>query len=124
MRKSRRIGGLLGDDETFGRTNEDRVEVALSTLQEEGQIVDYIRSEPHGELDKRGIDFLVYPESDWLIPLQVKSSVASAEDHRAKYGPNIPCIIVFDNDTETELKESVLKELGLSIKGILLRPRD
>jgi hypothetical protein len=118
MRKSRRIANLLSDNTAFGRNNEDRVEIALSTLQEEGQIVDYIRSEPHGELDRRGIDFLIYPESNWIIPLQVKSSFTGVKDHRSKHGPNIPCIVVEDCDEE-ELKEDVLRVLGLSVRGII-----
>ena len=113
VRKSRQIASLLNDGEKFGRSNEDRVEVALGLLQEEEEIVDYIRSRPSGELDSRGIDFLIYPEADWMIPLQVKSSVAGAEDHRSKFGPNIPCIVVFDSQTEDELRKEILKSLGL-----------
>ena len=113
MRKSRQIGDLIPPHTVrVGKPNEDRVEKVLERLKAEGEIHHHYRQDPGGELDRQGIDFLVYPEADWIIPLQVKSSFAGMDDHFIKHGHRIPCIIVVDDYDDDTLREKVLNGTG------------
>ncbi len=115
--KSRRIDDLDIDERILkGRRNEDRTEQALNHLKDRGDIDDFFRNQPFDDFDKRGMDFVIWPEcgGNWMVALQVKSSTKGMEDHIAIYGNKIPCLIVGKYDTETELCEKVLRALGLS----------
>lgn len=111
--KNRRITKLVQADFDRGMTSESFVEEALQKLAFEDLIDHYYRAEPDGELDRQGIDFLVYPEPDWIIPLQVKSSFGGMQHHFIEYGRRIPCVIVDIYDIE-ELSKKILIVLGLS----------
>lgn len=115
-RRTRRIQTLIKADLEKGERSENRVEEALQNLAACGEIHHYHRADPEGELDTQGIDFLVFPEPDWIIPLQVKSSVRGREEHLTEYGSQIPCIAVDLYSTPSELSEAILQELGLSVK--------
>ncbi len=115
--KSRRIDDLEIDKRIFkGRGNEDRVEQALNCLRTQGDIEDFFRSQPFDDFDKRGMDFVIWPErgGNRMVALQVKSSITGMEEHVATYGDKIPCLIVGEFDTQTELCEKILEALGFS----------
>lgn len=116
IRRSRRIQDLTGADFERGKESERKVEEALRDLAVSGDIDHHYRAEPKGELDRQGIDFLVYPEPDWMIPLQVKSSAWGKEEHINIYGSRIPCVVVDHFSVPSELSEVILQELGLSVK--------
>ena len=120
---SRRVVDLDIDTEALvrGRANEDRIQRILEAMMATGEISYYYRAEVDGELDRRGIDFQVYPEIDWSLDLQVKSSIAGKDSHIATYGESIACVIVHDAMDDRQLLEEVRRILGLSIEAITLR---
>lgn len=113
--------GFDADRIVRGMNSEERVRKALEALQDSGEIFKYYKTEKEGELDKVGIDFQVYPEHDWLINLQVKSSVIGKEAHVEEYGESIPCVVVHDSLDDRQLVEEVRRILSLSIEAITKR---
>lgn len=99
-----------------GDTSERLAEEALQILTQRGKIHHYYRGRWRGELDRQGIDFLVYPEADWAIPLQIKSSFYGRRKHYVIYGDRIPCVVVGLYAQPLELSEVIFRELGLSVK--------
>lgn len=123
--KSRRIDDLsIFDPNKRGQKSEDRVEGILHELAAQGKIHHYYRCERGGENDREGIDFLVYPEENWIIPLQVKSSFKRREEHIIRHGNRIPCIVVINDYDDVTLKQRLVKVLGLSVlnlTGVLIK---
>lgn len=105
-------------DTKRGDLSEQLVDEALQILMNVGEIHHYIPAERGGELDRQGIDCLVFPESDWAIPLQIKSSFRGRKEHYNRYGNRIPCIVVCLSVTPFELSGLILRELGLSVKPL------
>lgn len=120
-RSSRQIVDLSFDAQALmrGRASEDRIEKVLEQMVETGEIAFFYRAEVDGELDRRGIDFQVYPDPNWSIDLQVKSSVGGKMAHIAEYGPSIACVVVHDAMDDRQLLNEMRRELGLSIEGII-----
>lgn len=114
-RKSRQIEDL---NLTRGYDSEDRVERILQDLVKGDHIHHYYRSQREGELDIMGIDFLIYPDKDWCIPLQVKSSFLHRNEHINNHS-DIPCVVVQSKKSDTVLAEIILHELGLSLAGLV-----
>ena len=104
-----------------GRDNEGRVASALEQMRLSGEISYYYRTKAGGELDVRGVDFQVYPDCDWSIDLQVKSSSLGKGKHIKEYGHSIACIIVHDAMDSRQLLEELRRILGLSVQGIIDR---
>lgn len=109
------------DAAQLGQKNEKRIKTALERLKKEGEIHDFYKTQRSGELDRRGIDFQIYPEADWLINLQVKSSELRRKEHVKDYGKTIPCVVVNDSMDDRQLAEEVKRILGLSIQAIINR---
>lgn len=123
---SRRITDLGFDQEDVeserkGRESEGRVQQVLEKMQETGEIHHFRKSKDWGELDVIGIDFQIYPEHDWSIDLQVKSSEVGKESHVEKYGHSIACIVVHEAMSDNQLLEEMRRILGLSIEAITKR---
>lgn len=115
IRRSQRIDFLLDEETEKGHRNEDLAEEALRILVETGHVCHFLRAEKESEMDRHGIDFLVWPEPDWTIPLQIKSSRLGREKHLLRYGEWVPCcVVVRAYDTPIELAQKILEELGLS----------
>ncbi len=70
-----------------GDFSEYITECALKELVLEGQISSFEKK------DQRGIDFFIHITPSDILPLQVKSSFQSAEQHSKKY-PHIPVIAI------------------------------
>lgn len=113
---SRKIQTLTRAEIEKGEESENRVEEALQDLVVSGEIHHYYRVEPCGELDRQGIDFLVYLQPSTIAPLQVKSSAWGKEDHVNEYRDTIPCVVVDPYIIPSELSETVLQVLSLSVK--------
>ena len=118
-------GGTRGDYEERARKreagdkSEARVAEALQLLKAHGEIYHYHRSWYRGELDLQKIDFLVWPESscDYMIGLQVKSSIAGLEKHRKV--SRIPCVVIRHYHVPLRLlAEEIMKVLGLSTESL------
>lgn len=99
-----------------GNRNEDRAEEALQFLVQKGEIFNYYRCPRNGENDLLGWDFIVFPEPDWMIGLQVKSSVIGKEAHINRYGLRTACVIVTNHVSIDILAQEILEALGLSTK--------
>lgn len=120
-RHSRRIYLFAEPEEEVvkGFRNEDLAEEALKILRAAGHIYHFIRSRRWGELDANGIDFLVWPEYNWTVPLQIKSSETGRREHLSEYGETVPsCVVVEPFDTVSDLAGKILKELGLEVKPL------
>lgn len=120
LRRSRRIISLV-DNETVhkirkGQGSEDLAEEALQILVDRGEILGYFRTDWGDKYDILGIDFFVWPEPGWLIPLQVKSSHLGKEEHLENNSFVTCCIVVEPFLSPGELAEKTLEELGLSVK--------
>jgi len=117
-----RVGDSLSlaerDIRDKGEDSEVRVEEALRSLIQRGEIFNYYRPPRDGEYYKNGWDFLVFPDDDWIIPLQVKSSDYGKQEHTNKYGLRIPCVVVKGYYSPREMEEIVLVALGISNKGL------
>jgi hypothetical protein len=119
MRRSRRIDDLSLSSYKKGMDSEARVEACLQALAIDGVIFSYYRSEPGGELDRQGVDFLVFPQSrGWSISLQVKTSETGRLKH-FEDGSHIPCIAVMQFQDDVQLREGILIELSLSTNELL-----
>ena len=120
---SRQIVDLAFDAEAVkkGRESEERIKRALEEMLILGEISYYYRTKIGGELDVRGIDYQVYPDNDWSIDLQVKSSEIGKGRHVEEYGHSIACIIVHEAMDDRQLLEELRRVLGLSISAILER---
>jgi len=101
-----------------GKTSEERVARALESIKLAGEIHHYYRTWPFGELDLQAIDFQVYPESDWLINLQVKSSARYKRRHIQAHGMTIPCVVVNEDMDDRQLVSEVMRVLGIAIEII------
>lgn len=115
-RWTRKIQTLTRADIEKGERNENLVEEALQDLVVSGEIHHYYRAEPLGELDRQGIDFLVYLQPSTIAPLQVKSSACGREGHINEYRDTIPCVVVDPYISPSELSETILQVLSLSVK--------
>jgi hypothetical protein len=111
-RRSHRIMSLVDSDTERGATSEDIVEEALKLLCSAREIFHYYRASPNGELDVMGIDFLVYPEANRIIPLQVKSSIIGARRHEEKHD-QMPCIVVDHTLNISELSQVILRAIDI-----------
>lgn len=71
---------------------------------------DYIHAEQNGELDIKGIDFLLFYK-DFIIPLQLKSfySEEKVKKHFKRYG--IPMIFITEKAKEKNIKAAALELL-------------
>jgi len=115
--RNRRIATLVDSDRVRGDTSEAVVEKVLRMMAGFDDIHHYHKARSGQELDMQGIDFLVFPESSWCIPLQVKSSERGKEKHQVELNSKIPCIVVNRPDT-TYIYEKLLEVLGLSTEGL------
>lgn len=115
-RRNRKIQTLIRAEIEKGQRSENQVEEALQALVISGEIHHYYRAEPRGELDRQGIDFLVFLQPSTIAPLQVKSSALGKESHVNEYRDTIPCVVVDPFSTSSKLSETILQELGLSVK--------
>ena len=123
MGLGRKTTFLEREAERKGRENEERVRKALVALRDLGEISRYRKAKIGGQLDMEGIDFQVYPEPDWSVDLQVKSSTVGKEKHLRSYGNTIACVIVDEALDDRQLLEEVRRVLGLSIAFITERSR-
>lgn len=117
-KRGRRIQALIRADFERGLESERRVEEALQLLVVSGTIHNYYHSEQEGELDRQGIDFLVFYEPDRNIPLQVKSSAQGKEYHVEQYGFRIKCVVAEPSLSPLELAKEILRELDLPVKEL------
>jgi len=72
---------------------EDFVEEAILFLKSRGQVQWYHRCRRWGEVDLLGMDFLITFTVPAIVPLQVKNSETRKEEHIARYGDRIPCVV-------------------------------
>ncbi|GEM_PF-6939616 len=112
--------------EKIGRRSEARVAEGLDFLISCGGIHDYYKSWRKGELDLRGVDFLIVPEPsyDHMIPLQVKSSLTGVREHRKI--SRIPCILAKHNIPLVLFAEELMQVMGLSTEFLkeIIRARE
>jgi hypothetical protein len=90
-----------------GNHSEDKVELVLQELKEEGKIVDYYRN---NKLDQRGIDWMIVTHQG-KIPMQVKSSYKGVAKHlelNAEHNTDIPVIKVRSGEGVESLKKKIL----------------
>lgn len=114
LKRIRRYAYFLGI--ARGNRSEKRVEEALKLLAQNGEIFNYHKSVRDGENDRLGWDFLVAPQNNWLIPLQVKSSDTGLDEHVNEYGMRTPCVVVKEFMSLNVLAEKILIALSLSTK--------
>ncbi len=118
-RRSQRIDFPLDEEVEKGYRSEELEEEALKILREAGHIIHYLRAEKESELDRSGIDFLVWLETGLIAPLQVKSSARGRQEHLFEFGYLVPCCVVVEpSDTPVDLADKTLKELGLDIRPL------
>ncbi|MEK7659356.1 MAG: hypothetical protein AAB338_01735 [Patescibacteria group bacterium] len=115
-KRIRKIQALIRADLEKGERSENRVEEVLQTLITSQKIHHYYRAEHGGELDRQGIDFLVFTQPDQIIPLQVKSSAWGRECHLVEHGGRIPCVAVDPYQEISDLSEAIIQELRLPLE--------
>ena len=113
--RTRRIRSLTRTDIEKGQKSENLVEESLRLLADSGEIHHYHRAMPDGELDRQGIDFLVFLQPATIGPLQVKSSAQGRNKHLLEQGSRIPCVAVDLYSDLFELTEAVRQALGISV---------
>jgi len=84
-----------------GLEAEDFVEEAILFLKSRGTVQWYHRCQRWGELDLRGMDFLITFTciGTAIFPLQVKNSETGKSEHVVHYGNRIPCVVRYPLDT-------------------------
>ncbi|HZZ99360.1 MAG TPA: hypothetical protein VFK07_01475 [Candidatus Paceibacterota bacterium] len=118
-RRSHRIADFGREAEERGINNEELVKETLEVMRETGHIHHYLRADRHSQLDRAGIDFLIWPDSSYAVPLQVKSSARGRIGHLKHRGDTVPCCIVVDSpESLSDLAEKILRELGLSTTAL------
>lgn len=124
MIRSRRIGDLMLSETSLrrGRESEERIEVCLEKLRQLGEIYYFINSDTNDKLDSMGIDYLVWPEQSFIVPLQVKSSDRGLRAHEEVYGTFIPCVVVRDDKDDETLMREILSALSLNTDSLLNPP--
>jgi len=109
MRRNSRRRESAG--QRVGNESERVVESALALLKEKKRIIDYRKQ------DQPGIDFFIIRLDRKEVPIQVKSSIKHAEEHRRKYA-GILVIIVEHGYTSipdeefTGLERKVLSDIA------------
>lgn len=94
--------------------SEDNVQNALEELEDEGEILYFLRSWRNKQLDRRGVDFVVVFEGEhydgWSILLQVKRKASEEDGHFDKY-PNIKALVVSKPDDSVRQVKNKLRKL-------------
>lgn len=100
----------MGNKRKIPKSESDFAPVAEEIKLELGKKFDYIHAEQNGELDVKGIDFLLFYK-DFIIPLQLKSfySEEKVKKHFKRY--NIPMIFITEKAKEKNIKTAALKLL-------------
>ena len=101
-----------------GIKSEDRVAEALEFLVMTGHFEYFEQTEKNDKFDMRGIDFFIFPDWDWCIPLQVKSSQSGYEKHTQLRLSRIPVILAGDSLTREDLAQKILEAIGFSVKRL------
>ncbi len=78
-----------------GARIEHMVADALAVMRDHGDIVEFVHASASGDLDSRGIDFLIHLRSGVLIPLQCKAGIDEALRHLYRY-PHVPYVLVME----------------------------
>ena len=93
-------------------------------MKKRGEIAHYLWARANGAIDIEGIDFQIYPEMDWCLNLQVKSSAKGKRRHLEQpkeWRRKIPCHVVTDNMSDAEVLEEVRGFIFSTIKKICER---
>ncbi len=91
-----------------GAKRESAVDVALADMKRSGEIVSFHKAGKRA--DKfQGIDYFVIGIEGEKIPLQVKSSLTGALEHKKKFS-NVPVVVIGVEDTES-IKNKIRKLL-------------
>ena len=103
---------------------EEIVKYALMAMKKEKKIADFIHSKRNGELDEKGIDFLVITNNSKLLAIQVKTSSNNNNDDRKlglhlKKHPQIKFVIFVKVNLYCKNKEEGLNHIINEIEGFL-----
>lgn len=103
---------------------EEIVKEALVTMKKAGKIVDFIHSRRNGELDEKGIDFLVMLNNDKLLAIQVKTSSGETNNKRKleihlKKHPKIKSVIFVEIGSYKKDSEKVLSAVRKEIEDFM-----
>lgn len=105
---------------------EEIVAECLLTMKKEGKISDFIHSKRNGELDVKGIDFLLVLNNDKVAAIQIKTSSSEGNnrrtlEHHLKKHPKIKFVIFVEIGFYHKKPERVLdvvrKEIETFIKS-------
>jgi hypothetical protein len=118
MKRRKTLDHIRALTDFRGAASEQRVENALTQLQKEEKIYSFHKAQTWGELDRRGIDFQIYFVPNWLINLQVKSSLFRKELHEQNSKDKIPCIAVLQGMTDEELLQELTQVLIKAVEGV------
>lgn len=94
-----------------GQKSEQLFYEALRLMVQNGEIYCFYHTQSKDELDRQGIDFLVYTAPSRAIPFQVKSSEKGRKDHYTEHGPRIRCIVVDPFITTENLAQRIKDEI-------------
>jgi hypothetical protein len=95
--------GKISRQRGFGA--EAVVSMAFAEMKKKGEIVSFYKTARRA--DKfQGIDFFVIRTNGDKVPLQVKSSLFSAMEHRKKF-PDVPVVVVKSQDGPETVKSKI-----------------
>jgi len=102
-----------------GSLNEELIKEIVMELKKEKKVV---RFEQNWNLDKIGIDFLVYLPSREMVAIQVKSSPKGEQAHYKKYGRyirfrerNVRCLVIVVSTKYLIDRGDLKRDIGIFI---------
>ncbi|MEK7464295.1 MAG: hypothetical protein AAB617_00770 [Patescibacteria group bacterium] len=105
---------------------EDVVLRALKILEDKNIIAHFFQAEKNGQIDRDGIDFLIFLENGLCLPLQVKRGKKALASHFRKH-PHVKFVIIVSRDRPERIANSIrrmickIPELKKPLGRILMR---
>lgn len=103
---------------------EEIVAECLTAMKKDGRISDFIHSKRNGELDVKGIDFLLVLNNDKVVAVQIKTSSSEGNnrrtlEHHLKKHPKIKFMIFVEIGFYHKKPEKVLNAVRGEIEAFI-----
>lgn len=90
---------------------------ALEELKAEGEILFYVRTRMHEDMNIDEVDFVVFFEDGWAIPIQIKTKPPSIEDSLNDYHSHVRIVLVPKSEDDVRNVKKKFLELFEDLLG-------